>query len=321
MVVELGLSNFCWRCRSIKLGPSHVEIHRTSNQSLQVFRTSLPTIISSTMFSKLVFAFLAAAAAVNAAVPSGVSNLDVTASTADSLTLSFTASLTATADEAGKVVAFTFGNADNTETFGSGSLTLPDTIPEDGAVSVAATATYSPTTESAKEAGSAVLGNYAANAGSLISVVSTDGTFTNIPLAAPGVETIQKLGLVVSLSALISGKGGVKITNNNSFSVPLTFVSLNSTATGPVGGSTITLGTITQNPLATPIVVAPKTAAVSGEIPATVKFTLTQALALITAIGGGKTIIANVNADAVILVGDYQTHVSLRNKAIPAGQA
>ncbi|KAI8805556.1 hypothetical protein BJ742DRAFT_871125 [Cladochytrium replicatum] len=273
------------------------------------------------MFSKLVFAFLAAAAAVNAAVPQSVSSLDVVASTADTLSLTFTATLTATADEAGKTVAFTFGNADNTASFGAGSLTLPASIPADGVVSVAATATYNPTTDDAKAAGSAVLSNYAANAASAISVVSADGTFTNILLAAPGVETIQKLGLVVSLSALISGKGGVKITNNNSFSVPLTFLSLSSTATGPVGGSQITLGTINQNPLATPIVIAPKSVAVSPEIPAAVSFTLTQALALITAIGGGKTITATVNADAVIKVGDYQTTVAIRNKAIPAGQA
>ncbi|KAI8805401.1 hypothetical protein BJ742DRAFT_902130 [Cladochytrium replicatum] len=267
-------------------------------------------------------AFLAAASAVNAiVVPQSLSNLDATASTASSLTLAVKVTLSAAPEDAGRSIDFTFGNADATLTFGSGKIVIPANIPAGGIVTVTGTGTYSPASTEAKIAGEAVLSAYASNTNTAISVTAPDGVFKNILLAAPGSEIVQRLNLYVDVQTIVRQVGNVTFVVANPFSLPLTFTSLNANASAPLGGVQTLLGTINQNPLATPIVIPPGSTITSGNVTTAIKLTLAQGLQLITALQGGKSVNTTTDADANVLIGDYASAVALRKKIIPAFRA
>ncbi|KAI8805402.1 hypothetical protein BJ742DRAFT_405638 [Cladochytrium replicatum] len=185
------------------------------------------------------------------------SHLDATASTSNSLTLSVKVTLSAAPEDAGRSVDFTFGSADASLSFGSGNIAIPAELPADGIITVIATGTYSPATPEAKVAGEAVLSAYASNTDSAISVTAADGVFTNVVLSAPGGEIVQRLNLYVDVQTIVRKVGNVTFVVANPFSLPLTFTSLSATASAPLGGVQTLLGTISQNPLATPIVIPP----------------------------------------------------------------
>ncbi|KAI9366810.1 hypothetical protein DFJ73DRAFT_771985 [Zopfochytrium polystomum] len=264
---------------------------------------------------KFLATLLALAAAAQAAVvPSTVTGIQTTDSSSSSLTLNLSVDISYDAADSGAVIPFTFGDAAGTNSFGSGSLTVP-TVSAAGTANVQAIATWSPAAGAATDAATAILSAFASNQVSTISVKETNtGVSHQVTVNGVGADIVQTLYVHVTTATVTTKQSTAVIKVFNPFAVPLGFVSISATANDPGLANSPLVGTVTQPDLAANslgFTVPAGATQNSTTLPAVTNLPLTTITQLLKQYSGGANVPLNVVASSVVKIGNYQTAITL----------
>ncbi|KAI8814493.1 hypothetical protein BJ742DRAFT_892181 [Cladochytrium replicatum] len=145
-----------------------------------------------------------------------------------------------------------------------------------------------------------------------------------VPLVLDALETplVSKIYTTGTFDALFSGVANIEVEFKNGFSgVLVTVVGI----TGKMsvkpksGGNLIEIGSVEADPLSSSVVIQAKSTAKSDVIPATLGFTMSQALDIVDSIDSKDGVVeAIVNGDVSVKVGELPLTVVLKDYSVPA---
>ncbi|KAI9366813.1 hypothetical protein DFJ73DRAFT_771988 [Zopfochytrium polystomum] len=253
---------------------------------------------------KFLAAVLALAAATQAAVvPSTVTKIETTDSSATSLTLRLSVDISFAASDSGATIPFSFGDAARTNSFGSGTITVP-TVSAAGTANVQAVATWAPAAGAATDAAAKVLSAFASNQTSTISVTETNtGVSNQVTVNGVGADIVQTLYVRVTTAT---------VTTKQSSAIFKVFNPLRPNDPGLAGSPLV--GTVTQPDLAAnnlAFTVPAGATQNSTTVPARTDLPITTITQLLRQYAGGANVPLNVVANSTVKIGNYQTAITL----------